>query len=460
MGTAHPIHGRNPVNTQLSIAKNLRYNQNKRSVRGVRWVRGEILQQRYAIEEQLGKKAGRRTLLARDLETQELVIVKLLTFSSDFAWEDLKLFQREAETLKALKHPTIPRYIDYFELDSAHKSYALVQSYVKGKSLEEHMGSQGKFTEKQVRNIAEKLLEILIFLHQRQPPVIHRDIKPSNIILADCPYLVDFGSVQTLASRAGKTITVVGTYGYMPPEQFGGYASPATDLYSLGATLIALAAGIHPADLPQEDMAIAFKDHVNLSPSLVKWLGKMTETSLERRFSSAEQALASLKGNQLSIASKPMMQNSRPVNTFDVLWSAIWRSVTIGGGVTIVSAAIYSTVVFPVAGTLMGAIIGAFIGVPIGLVNGFLVAIITRIFFFPLKKPLFHRRTVNIISMVVSTAIAILGFQTISLGLSSGGLQMRLFWVFAPAIITGLSMGVASKFHAQWYEEQVRLRGY
>ncbi len=419
----------------------------------------EILQQRYAIQQQLGKKAGRRTLLARDLETQQLVIVKLLTFSSDFAWEDLKLFQREAETLKVLEHPAIPRYIDYFELDSSHKSYALVQSYVKGKSLEEHMSLQGKFTERQIKNIAQDLLKILIFLHKRQPPVIHRDIKPSNIILADRPYLVDFGSVQTLASRAGKTITVVGTYGYMPPEQFGGYASPAADLYSLGATLIALAAGIHPADLPQQDMAIAFKDHVDLSPSLVKWLGKMTETSLERRFSSAETALASLNDHQISIASKPMMLNARPVNTFDVLWSAIWRSVTIGGGVTMVSAAIYSTVVIPIAGTLMGAVIGAFIGIPIGLVNGLLVAIITRLFFFPLKKPLAHRRTLNIISMVISTAMAILSFQEINLS-PSGGLQMRLFWVFAPAIITGLSMGIASKFHAQWYEEQVRLRGY
>ena len=422
----------------------------------------EILQQRYAIEQQLGKKAGRRTLLARDLATQELVIIKLLTFSSDFAWEDLKLFQREAETLKALEHPLIPRYIDYFELDSAYKSYALVQSYVKGKSLEAYMRFQGKFTEKQVRNIAYELLEILIYLHKRQPPVIHRDIKPSNIILANRPYLVDFGSVQTLASRAGKTITVVGTYGYMPPEQFGGYASPGSDLYSLGATLIALAAGIHPADLPQADMAIAFTDYVDLSPSLVKWLRKMTETSLERRFSSAEEALASLVANKLTIASQPMMPDARPVNTWDVLWSAIWRSVTIGGGVTVTSAAIYSTAVFPVAGTLLGAIIGAFIGIPIGLVNGFLVAIITKLFFFPLRKPLSHRRTVSIISMVISTAMAILSFRVIELNIFSisNNLQMRLFWVFAPALITGLSMGVASKFHAQWYEEQVKLRGY
>ena len=74
----------------------------------------EILHERYTILEQLGKKSGRRTILVSDRETGELAIVKLLTFSSDFAWEDLKLFEREAETLKTLEHPAIPSYIDYF----------------------------------------------------------------------------------------------------------------------------------------------------------------------------------------------------------------------------------------------------------------------------------------------------------------------------------------------------------
>ncbi len=58
------------------------------------------LHSRYKIQQRLGKKAGRQTLLARDKQTQELVVVKLLTFSSDFNWDDLKLFEREAETLQ------------------------------------------------------------------------------------------------------------------------------------------------------------------------------------------------------------------------------------------------------------------------------------------------------------------------------------------------------------------------
>lgn len=91
----------------------------------------QILGDRYEIQQQLAKKAGRRTLLARDLVTQELVVVKLLSFGSDFEWDELKLFEREAETLKALSHPAIPRYLDYVELDTQNgKAFALVQTYV------------------------------------------------------------------------------------------------------------------------------------------------------------------------------------------------------------------------------------------------------------------------------------------------------------------------------------------
>lgn len=141
---------------------------------------------RYKIQQQLAKKAGRRTMLARDLETQELVVVKLLSFSGDFEWDDLKLFKREAETLKAITHPCIPRYLNYFEINSQNaKGFALVQTYIEAKSLEEHLFAGLTFSEAEVKQIAKELLKILIYLHGRQPPVIHRDIKPSNILLTN-----------------------------------------------------------------------------------------------------------------------------------------------------------------------------------------------------------------------------------------------------------------------------------
>jgi eukaryotic-like serine/threonine-protein kinase len=97
----------------------------------------DTLQDRYEIQRQLGKKAGRQTLLALDRTTQKQVILKLLTFNSDFEWDDLKLFEREIETLKTLDHPAIPRYLDSFELNSStQKGFVLVQSYLEAPSLE------------------------------------------------------------------------------------------------------------------------------------------------------------------------------------------------------------------------------------------------------------------------------------------------------------------------------------
>lgn len=262
-----------------------------------------VWEERYEIRQQLGKKAGRRTLLAWDKQTQELVVIKLLTFGNDLEWDDLKLFEREAKTLNSLYHPAIPRYLDYFEVNSPNnKGFALVQSYIAANSLEEHLKAGRTFTETEVKEIAKYILGILTYLHQHQPPIVHRDIKPSNILLTNsftsgkgAVYLVDFGSVQTLAARESGTITVVGTYGYMPPEQFGGRAVPASDLYSLGATLIYLVTGTHPADLPQTDLRIEFEQFVNISPGLSRWLQWLTEPSLNRRLSSAEAALTALE---------------------------------------------------------------------------------------------------------------------------------------------------------------------
>jgi serine/threonine protein kinase len=249
-----------------------------------------------------------RVSIAKDQTTGELVVVKLLSFSSDFEWDDLKLFEREAETLKSLSHPAIPRYLDYFEVNSPTiKGFALVQSYIPAQTLEQYLQAGRTFTEAEIKQIATDVLEILIYLHGLYPPVIHRDIKPSNILLGERSgnsvgqvYLVDFGSVQTVLAAEGGTRTVVGTYGYIPPEQFGGRTVPASDLYSLGATLIYLLTGTHPADLPQKDFRIQFEPRIALSHSLSKWLQWMTEPMLERRASSAEAALKALNQSELT----------------------------------------------------------------------------------------------------------------------------------------------------------------
>ncbi|MHC5595427.1 MAG: serine/threonine protein kinase [Nostoc sp.] len=261
----------------------------------------QILQDRYQIQRQLGNNGIRQTWQALDLQASDgensTVVVKLLAFGGTVQWDDLKLFEREAQILKQLNHPRIPRYIDYFCIDDRTLWFALIQEYIPGESLKDKLAVGKRFSEKRARKIAGEILNILTYLHELNPGVLHRDIKPSNLIWGEDNriYLVDFGAVQDKAAREGVTFTVVGTYGYAPMEQFGGRAVAASDLYALGATLIHLLTGTSPSDLPQQNLRLQFTDRVNLSPSFVSWLQKLIEPAPEQRFASASVALNALK---------------------------------------------------------------------------------------------------------------------------------------------------------------------
>ncbi|MEP0802547.1 serine/threonine protein kinase [Funiculus sociatus] len=263
----------------------------------------QVLQGRYKLKQKLGQNAGRQTWLATDIETEEkeLVVVKLLAFGGEVQWEDLKLFEREAQVLKQLNHSQIPQYRDYFCMDERSLWFAIVQEYIPGDSLKELLNSGKKYTETEVRKIASDVLKVLIYLHELSPTVLHRDIKPSNLIWGKDGkiYLVDFGAVQDKAAKEGATFTVVGTYGYAPMEQFGGRAVPGSDLYSLGATLIHLLTGTAPADLPSRNLRIQFEQQVSISSPTISWIQKLTEPAPEERFSSAKSALKALKEGTL-----------------------------------------------------------------------------------------------------------------------------------------------------------------
>lgn len=104
-----------------------------------------------------------------------------------------------------------------------------------------------------------------------------RDIKPDNIVLeggvtGGRVFLVDFGGVQAVAAGESFALgsTVIGTYGYMAPEQFRGAAQPASDLYGLGGTLLYLLSGLSAAD--------ASTDYPASCPTLRHFLEKHTRS--------------------------------------------------------------------------------------------------------------------------------------------------------------------------------------
>ncbi|NDJ15883.1 serine/threonine protein kinase [Myxacorys almedinensis] len=265
---------------------------------------GQVLGDRYEIERELGQQSGRWTLLAKDVHAGERVVIKLLCTDENMRPDDLKLFEREAEILKSLSHPSIPNYLGYFQQNlPTGQALALVQTYVKGRSLEECFKVKRTFTEAEAKQIAKSILYILIYLQSRNPSIVHRDIKPNSIILAEKKtHLVDFGSVKTLFNKhdgSGTAFTLVGTHDYTPPEQWSGRALTASDLYSLGLTIIAIVTGKHPSQLPRKGNRFEFEQLIDLSPAFADWLKWMTETSLEKRLGTAMQALQALDAAQV-----------------------------------------------------------------------------------------------------------------------------------------------------------------
>ena len=291
----------------------------------------KVIADRYKIKDKLGQGGSSITYAAIDNKTNERVAIKALSLSGLDDWKKIELFEREAKILQQLEHRCIPNYIDYFKIETEEDvSFYIVQELAPGQSLA-HLVSEGWIPDKRtVKNIAAQILKILVYLQQLTPPVIHRDIKPQNIIYQPDTgelFLVDFGAVQDVYHHTKIGSTVVGTYGYMAPEQYRGNAVLATDLYGLGCSLLFLLTGESPAELPQKKLKIDFSQSVNLKSKFANWIDKLIEPNIERRFPNAEAALlvlqdqASLQDYQSDIITKPrwsLIQITKDANQISI----------------------------------------------------------------------------------------------------------------------------------------------
>lgn len=262
---------------------------------------GDVLGGKYTIKAVLGTGSNAVTYQAVTPDGRD-VAVKALSLKGMRDWKQLELFQREAQVLKGLSHPNIPKYIDYFEQDTAtDRSFYIVQEVARGKSLAQMLADGDRATEAETLRIAESLLSILTYLAGLSPAVTHRDVKPDNIVLEGGKwggrvYLVDFGGVQGAASVSDDSSTslgsigstIIGTYGYMAPEQFRGQAQPASDLYALGGTLLFLVSGQAPSQFPQNRMRLAWRDQLTVGPKLSALLDGLLEPIVEDRLTAAE----------------------------------------------------------------------------------------------------------------------------------------------------------------------------
>jgi hypothetical protein len=267
---------------------------------------GEVIQDRYEILGVLGRGGSGITYRASDRVTGTPVALKELSLRGLSDWKKLELFERESQILASLDFPGIPKYADAFQVDTADdRHFYLVQALAEGPSLAELVAAGERFSEAEVQCIAVEILQILQYLQGLNPPIIHRDIKPQNVIRRQDGriFLVDFGAVQTVyRETVAFGSTVVGTYGYMAPEQFRGQAQPATDLYGLGATLLHLLTHRNPSELPEQRLKIDFRKCVAVSAHFADWLDGLLEPVGDDRFPSAEAALTALTTPQSSHA--------------------------------------------------------------------------------------------------------------------------------------------------------------
>jgi serine/threonine protein kinase len=208
-----------------------------------------VLQDRYLIEKQIGAGGMGAVYLAIDQETETTVAIKE-TISADLRLG--RAFEREAQLLSILRHPALPRVMNYF---TEGEGQFIVMEYIAGDDLSEIVDRKEPYPVADVLRWADELLDALDYLHNQKVPVVHRDIKPQNLKLKSNGKIVllDFGLAKGTPndlSRLTMTKSIFGySRNYAPLEQIQGKGTdPRSDLYALGATLYHLMTGEPPLD--------------------------------------------------------------------------------------------------------------------------------------------------------------------------------------------------------------------
>ena len=249
------------------------------------------------------------TYKAFDVHESRSVMLTVFSFKEATDWKTIKLlFEREANILFSLNHPSIPKYLSYFEIDCIDTDdechFYLIREPVTGQSLAELVAEGWKPNETEVKELAIGVLNTLNYFHSRS--IIHQDIAPENIILSENNrvYLKNFGGIKNTFSYSqmrgilpDRRVAIINAgSAYQPKEYYMGKPVPASDLYSLGCCLIHLLSGKSPWELLD---SIAFKKiniatYINVSFDFQRWLEKMIEQKPQDRFDSAAAAIKAM----------------------------------------------------------------------------------------------------------------------------------------------------------------------
>jgi hypothetical protein len=207
----------------------------------------------------------------------------------------------EAEILRQINHPQIPRLVDFFAI--AQRPY-LVAEMMSGNTIAQQVMVEGPLQLTQAINWILEICGLLDYLHAFTPPILHRGIRPTSLIYQSIPFatgeiaLVDFGAAKAVI--LGQE-TPAGSTGYSAPEQLNIDATPAVDLYALGPLLAFLLTGQNPISF-YGDRGEGYRFHAesvpHISPALRAAMQKVTDPDPEQRYASASQLAEALRQAQ------------------------------------------------------------------------------------------------------------------------------------------------------------------
>ncbi|NEQ43842.1 MAG: protein kinase [Leptolyngbya sp. SIOISBB] len=268
---------------------------------------------RYVIQRVLGQGGFGRSYLVEDSQRfGEACVLKEFfprNASKRSLQKALDLFKREAKTLYQINHPQVPKFLAGF---TQEQRLFIVQEYIDGVTyshlLKERKRSGHAFSEPEVKRWLVHMLQVLEYLHGLN--IVHRDISPDNVMYCsdrDLPILIDFGLVNDAMNEilsgeveqdddSPHTATVVGKFGYSPPEQIQlGQCFPCSDLYALGVTAIVLLTGRYPRELmDRQTLDWHWQQYVSVSHAFAALLAQLTHRQPQQRFQTALEVLEAL----------------------------------------------------------------------------------------------------------------------------------------------------------------------
>lgn len=248
------------------------------------------LGEKYILKETIGRGGSGTVYRAYDRHLKQDVAIK------QFQGEEADA-QWEMDWLKILQHPAFPTILDYVETDGIKY---LVMEYIDGTCMLDYIEENGEVSEELAVKWILELAEVLIYLHERNNPVIYRDMKPANIMIdrAGSVRLIDFGTVCYRYQGGEKIHKYAGTRGYAAPEQLEGGAEKRVDekadIYGLGAVLFHMLTGCNPSMPPFQIQPLRAYNR-KLSIGLEKIVERATAKDGSKRYDTVREMKRELK---------------------------------------------------------------------------------------------------------------------------------------------------------------------